>query len=222
MQKFSRISILAVAILLVASHAHAQAVDLAPYFNLDPGRQFLIVEVVDDGSGLVMEDIHIESLTDLGGGVTGELALFSPGWTLEDVGLWKKETDGHYLLGYIETDTGETEVHAPPLGPVDGLMTIGVPLVRECWMVKDGVPDSLQRFEITLLATGVSYQTAAGVFEDCAVIQVDISVSSVLVQQVYLVWAKDVGEILDFEFVNDGGSMVLQSIHITVDILNLP
>lgn len=223
MTTFRRITILAVAALACAWSAHAQVVDLGPYYNLTGGRQFHVVEFVDEGAGFVLDDTFIETITPLGGGLIGELESHPPAWGLEHLEIWQEQADGHHLVGDVELDTGDTEFYYPPVGPVDGLMEIGVPLVDEAWIVKDGALDHQERFELTLLATGIPCETEAGTFEDCAVIQVDIFVSDTLVQQVYLVWAKDVGEILNFTYVNLGGpSLVLESIHITWDILNLP
>jgi hypothetical protein len=222
MKGLSRICILTVAALVSAWSAHAQPVDMGPYFNLDTGRQLLIVELVDEGSGFALDDVHVQTITSLGAGLKGELSYFAPLWGFEDVGLWQELADGHHLLGYIEVDTGDTEYYYPPVGPVDGLMEIGVPVVDEAWVVADGALDRLERLELTLLATGLEYQTAAGLFDDCAAVQADIYVSDTLVQTHYFVWARDVGEILAFEYVNVGGPLVLRAIHITVDVLALP
>ncbi len=223
MPKFCGISILAVAILTYALPAPAQPVDLGPYYNLVDGRQLLVIELVDEGSGFALDDIFIQTISTLGGGLIGEWESYPPAWGLEQLGIWQEMADGHHIVGDVELDTGDTEYYYPPVGPVDGLMEVGVPLEDAAWVVKDGFLDHLETFELTLLATGLQYQTAAGLFEDCAVVQVDILVSETLVQQVYLVWAKDVGEILNFTYVNLGGpSLFLESIHITVEVLNLP
>ena len=124
MKKLGRVCILAIAALACTWNAHAQSVDMAPYYNLAAGRQLVIVELVDEGSGFVLDDMYVQSIASLGGGLTGELSYFAPLWDFEDVGLWQQEADGHHLVGYIEVDTGETEFYYPPVGPVDGLMEI--------------------------------------------------------------------------------------------------
>lgn len=85
--------------------------------------------------------------------------------------------------------------------------------------IKDAVLDHQERYELSLLTTGASYTTAAGTFDDCAVLLLEIFVSDTLVEQQYLIWAKDVGEILAFFLTNTG---LVHSAMIAVDILNLP
>jgi|GEM_PF-3337526 len=223
MKHLSRISILALAALLFAWSAHAQPVDLGPYYNLVEGRQILYLNLEYDGVSLVPDDTVVQVVTPLASGLTGVLDYHSTSWDLEDLALWQEEADGHYFAGNVKVDTGEIEIHYPPVGPIGGLMEVGVPVVDEAWIIKDGVLDHQERYELSLLATGASCQTAAGTFDDCAVLLLEIFVSDTLVEQQYLIWARDVGEILAFFLTKTAGpSLELTSVLVAVDILNLP
>lgn len=219
MKRIGSLCVLTVAILVSAWSANAQPVDLGPYFNLVDGRQILYLNLDHNGVSLVPDDTVAQVVAPLGSGLIGVLDYHSPTWDLEDLALWQEEADGHHFAGDVKVDTGEIEIHYPPVGPIGGLMEVGVPVVDEAWIIKDGVLDHQERYELSLLATGVSYPTPAGTFDDCAVLLLEIFVSDTLVEQQYLIWAKDVGEVVAF-FLTDTG--FLYSATIAVDILNLP
>ncbi len=186
---------------LFAGEAYGQCIDLDPYVNMTTGRTLLYMDFDTDGSGGLIpdpDDLHVETVVDIDipSGLKGEVTIPLPSGIPDHITLWQLLADGHHYFGGSDLPSSGVTIAYPPPGPIDGCMDVGETVVMDYWEIIGGVPDHQRRVEYTLVATGLSFDTPAGSFDDCALIMMDHYENEVFRGRDYWVLALGVGQII--------------------------